>query len=71
MAHTAQENLKRLSRTAMLMNFVKKHDGSWNHSQWLELLAELDERGYVPYDADQVGLKLEEKMVAYRANKSA
>lgn len=64
------DNMKRLFRTPILMNFVKKHDGNWNHDQWNELLAELKERGYAPFDADEVGLKLEEKKAAYLAKKS-
>ena len=70
MATKSKDNMKRLFRTPILMNFVKKYDGSWGHSEWLELLAELEERGYAPFDADQVGVKLEEKKAAYLAKKS-
>ena len=70
MSKKSSNNMKRLFRTPILMNFVKKNDASWNHDQWTELLAELKERGYAPFDADQVGEKLEEKKVAYLAKKS-
>ena len=69
MATKKETNLKKLAKTSLLMNFVKKNDGKWNHTQWLELLANLDKKGYKPIDPDHVGLLLEEKKEAYLAKK--
>ena len=59
------ENLQKLSRTNLVMNFIKKHNGCWNHQAWLEFCASLEEKGYTPIDFDQVGLLLENKKAAY------
>jgi hypothetical protein len=69
MESKSQQNLKKLIKTPILMNFVKKHEGVWNHSDWENLLAQLKEKGYSPIDADQLGLKLEEKKELYLASK--
>ncbi len=69
MATKTETNLKKLAKTSLMMNFVKKNDGRWNHDQWLELLANLDKKGYKPIDQDQVGLMLEEKKEVYLAKK--
>jgi len=69
MATNPEQNLKKLTKTPILMNFVKKHNGSWNHSDWEGLLSYLKEKGYFPLDAAQVGLKLEEKKQTYLAAK--
>ncbi len=66
---SAEENLKKLSRSKLPMLFVKKHDGAWNHQDWLDFLADLRERGYDPIDTDQVGLILEGKKAQYLAGK--
>jgi len=63
------ENLQKLSRTNLIMNFVKKHKGCWNHQAWLEFCAMLEEKGYTPIDFDQVGVLLETKKTAYFASK--
>ena len=64
-----EKNFKKLTRTPILMNFIKKHNGAWNHSDWEELLSQLKKKGYFPLDAGQVGLKLEEKKKTYLAKK--
>ena len=33
-----EENIKRFAKTALAMNFVKAHNGSWNHTDWLNFL---------------------------------
>ena len=71
MATTAEANLKRLARTPIAMNFVKKHDGVWNHEQWEEFCASLEKKGYTPLDFDEVGLLLEKKKADYLAKKQA
>ena len=64
-------NLKKLKKTVIPINFVKKYNGSWNHEQWLEFCQSLEEKGYTPIDFDQVGLILEEKKASYLAKQSS
>ena len=59
-----EENIKRFVKTSLAMNFVKAHNGSWNHADWLNFLRELEEKGYFPIDTDRVGLVLEDKKKA-------
>lgn len=60
-----EENLKKLARTSILMNFVKKNHGSWDHNLWKELCEKITAKGYKPIDFDQVGVLLEEKKEKY------
>ncbi len=60
-----EENIKRFARTAIAMNFVKAHNGAWNHTDWLNFLREIEEKGFFPIDTDRVGLILEEKKVIF------
>ena len=60
-----EENIKRFAKTPIAMNFVKAHNGAWNHTDWLEFLSDLKKRGYYPIDADRVGLILEDKKKAF------
>lgn len=60
-----EENIKRFAKTALAMNFVKAHNGSWNHTDWLNFLREVEEKGYFPIDTDRVGLILEDKKKAF------
>ena len=62
-----EENIKRFAKTALAMNFVKAHNGSWNHTDWLNFLRDLEEKGYFPIDTDRVGLILEDKKKAFFA----
>ncbi len=62
-----EENIKRFAKTAIATNFVKVHNGSWNHTDWLNFLRELEEKGYFPIDTDRVGLILEDKKKAFFA----
>lgn len=66
---SAEENLKKLSRSKLPMLFVKKHEGSWNHQDWLDFLADIKARGYDPINTDYVGLILEEKKAQYLASR--
>ncbi len=66
---SAEDNLKKLSRSKLPMLFVKKHEGTWNHQDWLDFLADIQKRGYAPIDTDQVGLILEGKKAQYLAGK--
>ena len=40
--------LKKLARTNILMNFVKKNDGNWDHQAWLNLCANLEKKELYP-----------------------
>lgn len=62
-----EENIKRFAKTALATNFVKAHNGSWNHTDWLNFLRDLEEKGYFPIDTDRVGLILEDKKKAFNA----
>ena len=62
-----EKNFKKLSRTPILMNFVKKNEGCWDHSQWLELCTTLEKKGYKPIDFELVGALLEKKKEIYLA----
>ena len=62
-----EENIKRFAKTALAMNFVKAHNGAWNHTDWLNFLREVEEKGYFPIDTDRVGLILEDKKKAFFA----
>ena len=66
---TTDANLKKLRKTVIPINFVKKNNGAWNHEQWLEFCEMLQNRGYTPIDFDQVGFLLERKKVDYLAKK--
>ncbi|MBR2364041.1 MAG: hypothetical protein IKA79_02455 [Lentisphaeria bacterium] len=61
-------NLKRLSKSSIPMNFVKKNEGQWDHAKWLAFLEYLKSRNYFPIDTDQVGLILESKKAKYLEN---
>ena len=65
MADTKAENLKKLARTTILINFIKKHNAQWNHEEWLELVKHIKNKGYTPIDFDEVGVVLEQKKEAY------
>ena len=60
-----EENIKRFAKTPLAMNFVKAHNGAWNHTDWLNFLRDLEEKGYFPIDTDRVGLILEDKKKAF------
>ncbi len=60
-----EENIKRFAKTPLAMNFVKAHNGSWNHADWLNFLREIEAKGYFPIDTDRVGLILEDKKVIF------
>ena len=62
-----EENIKRFAKTPLATNFVKAHNGAWNHAEWLNFLRDLEEKGYFPIDTDRVGLILEDKKKAFFA----
>ena len=67
MASNVDMNLIRLSKTDLPKKFVIDHRGEWNHRDWLEFCAMLEEKGYTPIDLDQVGLLLESAKTKYLA----
>jgi len=66
---TPEENLQKLAKSKLPAIFVKKHEGNWNHSDWLGFLDDIKEHGYDPIDTDSVGLILEEKKAQFLAEK--
>ena len=62
-----EENIKRFAKTALATNFVKAHNGSWNHEDWLAFISDVKAKGYYPIDWDRVGLILEDKKKAFFA----
>ena len=66
---THEANLKKLSKTSILMNFVKKNNGSWDHVAWEDLCTKINAK-YTPIDLDQVGVLLEEKKELFIAKNS-
>ncbi len=67
MASNVEMNLTRLSKTTLPQEFVREHNGEWNHRDWLEFCAYLEEKGYTPIDLDQVGLLLEKSKADFFA----
>ena len=65
-----ETNIRKLSRSPIPMNFVKKQNGAWNHQDWLNFLEYLKSKNYFPIDTDRVGLLLEEKKAQFLAAKS-
>ena len=65
-----ESNLKKLTKSPIPMNFVKKHNATWNRQDWLDFLDYLKEKNYFPIDTDKVGLLLEEKKAQYIALKN-
>lgn len=66
----AESNLKKLTKSPIPMNFVKKNNATWNHQDWLNFLEYLKEKNYFPIDTDKVGLLLEEKKAQFIAAKN-
>ena len=62
-----EENIKRFAKTSLAANFVKAHNGSWNHEDWLGFISDVKAKGYYPIDWDRVGLILEDKKKAFNA----
>lgn len=67
---TEEKNLARLAKSVIPANFVKKNNGEWNHTKWLEFCAVLEEKGYTPIDFDQVGLLIEKKKAEFLAKQA-
>jgi hypothetical protein len=59
-ASTDDENLRRWRESGQAQAWVEQRQGSWNHDDWLALLAELKASSWWPMQAEAVGLTLEE-----------
>jgi len=49
--------------TDLLRNFVDRHPEGWSHHDWLELLAELSDRGVDTHEPGRIGSHLEHQRV--------
>ena len=65
MPSIAEINLTRLERTTLPGDFVRDHNGEWDHQAWLDFCACIEKKGYTPVDLDQVGLLLEKNKTIY------
>ena len=45
--------------------FIEAHPDGWDHLNWLELLADLEEAGFDVSDADTIGYELENRRLAW------
>lgn len=59
------DNLQRLAKSGILLDFVRENKGTWDHEKWLELCDKISRSGYIPVDFDQVGLLLEQVKTDY------
>lgn len=50
---------EKLAKSKILVNFVKDQRQTWNHDEWLGLLAEVRKKGYSALPDDEIGLLLE------------
>lgn len=65
MKSVTEENLKRLQESNLPADYVENHKGEWNHQDWLDFCALIEEKGFTPIDLDQVGLLLEDLKRGY------
>ena len=70
MPTNSEINLLRLGRTTIPDDFVKEHQGEWDHQAWLDFCSFIEERGYTPIELDKVGLILERKKTEFWAGKT-
>lgn len=59
-ANTEADNLRRWRESGQARLWVERHQGYWNHNDWLALLEELKRSPFWPMNSDSVGLVLEE-----------
>jgi hypothetical protein len=59
-ANPETENLRRWRESGQARLWVERHQGRWNHEDWLALLEELKRSAFWPMQGDSVGLVLEE-----------
>ena len=61
------ENLKKLSDSSIVVNFVEDNKGCWNHQTWTDFCGTLAKEGFTPIDFEQVGVLLEIQKASYIA----
>lgn len=66
---SAEDSLKKLLKSGILADFVKKNNGSWDHMKWLMLCDDISTKGYASIDFSQVGLALEQEKDNFFAKK--
>jgi hypothetical protein len=54
-----RNNLERLINSDIIVGFIKKNHGVWDHQTWLNLCENLKDNGYTPINYDKVGELLE------------
>jgi len=62
-----KNNFSELHRTGVLHQFVREHDGQWEHEQWLSLINKISKQ-FSPIDINKVGLALEQLKSMYSEN---
>jgi hypothetical protein len=62
-----KENLKKLSDSSIVVNFVEDNKGCWNHQTWTDFCGTLAKEGFTPIDFEQVGVLLEIQKASYIA----
>jgi len=50
---------EKLAQSKILVNFVHEHNQTWNHQEWLDLVADVRKKGYTTLAEDEIGLLLE------------
>ena len=66
MANTTLDNLKRWMESGSPEQWVDAHAGRWSYSDWLALLAQLQQGEYWPMSEDDIGAHLESLAAQYR-----
>ena len=51
--------------------FVRRKNGTWNHQDWLEFLAQVRRAGYTTLSDPEVGRVLEEEKMRFGAARAA
>lgn len=59
-ANLEVENVRRWRASGQARAWVERHQGFWNHDDWLALLEELRGSFFWPMNTDAVGMVLEE-----------
>jgi hypothetical protein len=67
---TEAANLRRIWLSGMLHIFIDQHNGRYEHKQWVELLTQIESRGFTPYDEADVGKLLERLKEQWSINRN-
>jgi len=55
-------NLKRLVKDGMLKEYIESRSGGWTQEGWQDLMKQLDQKGYLPYDPTAVAMALRREL---------